>query len=81
MWFDYYYYDDDDDGDHWDDDAEDTFFECYDGNKRRKAQKTSIKKGLLPIAWHPSRWWNWCMSEDERDRKIVSMKHGLFCVW
>ena len=21
---------------------------------------------LLPIAWHPSRYWDWCMSEDEK---------------
>ena len=18
------------------------------------------------VAWHPSRWWNWCMPEDEK---------------
>ena len=62
MWHDGYYYDD---GGHWDDDDEDKFFEWYDGYKKRKAQKVSIKKGLLPIARHPSRWWNWCVPEDE----------------
>ena len=20
----------------------------------------------MPIAWHPSRYWDWCMSEDEK---------------
>ena len=20
----------------------------------------------MPIAWHPTRWWNFCMSEDEK---------------
>ena len=20
----------------------------------------------MPITWHPSRWWDWCMSEDEK---------------
>ena len=20
----------------------------------------------MPIAWHPKRWWNFCMSEDEK---------------
>ena len=40
----------------WDnDDDEDQFFEWYDGYKKRKAQKTSIKEELLPIAWYPSR--------------------------
>ena len=30
------------------------------------AQKAQIKKELIPIAWHPSRHWDWCMSEDEK---------------
>ena len=38
----------------------------YDGYKKRKTQKTSIKEELLPIAWHPSRWWDWCVIEDEK---------------
>ena len=20
----------------------------------------------MPVAWHPSRWWDWCVSEDEK---------------
>ena len=59
MWYDEYY---DDDGDN----DEDKFFEWYDGYKKRKAQKASIKKELMPIAWHPSRYWDWSMSEDEK---------------
>ena len=54
----------DDDGGHWDDDDEDKFFEWYDGYKKWKAQKVQIKKELMPVAWHPSRWWNWCVPED-----------------
>ena len=34
--------------------------------KKQNAQKASIKEGLLPIAWHPSRYWDWCLSEDEK---------------
>ena len=30
----------------------------YDGYKKRKIQKASIKEDLAPIAWHPSRWWD-----------------------
>ena len=57
MWYDDYY---DDDGGHWDDDDEDKLFESsYDGYKKRKAQKASIKEELLPIAWHISRYWDW----------------------
>ena len=63
MWYDDYY---DDDGGHWDDDDEDKLFESYDGYKKRKAQKASIKEELLPIAWHISRYWDWWMSEEEK---------------
>ena len=40
----------------------------HDGEKQqeRNAQKAQIKQELIPIAWHPSRYWDWCMSEDEK---------------
>ena len=68
MWYDDYY---DDDGHHWDVDGEywddkDIFFEWYDGCKKRKVQKAQIKKELLPIVWHPPRYWDWDMSGDEK---------------
>ena len=25
-----------------------------------------ITKALMPIAWHPKRWWNFYMSENEK---------------
>ena len=33
---------------------------------KRKAQKAQIKEELMPVAWHPDRWWNWCVPEDEK---------------
>ena len=54
---------------------------CYDGDyvyndnemikwyeyyKKQKAQRANIKKYLMPTAWHPSRWWDWCVTEDEK---------------
>ena len=42
--------------------------EWYDGYKKRKAQKALTKEELMPIAWHPDRMMNWCMSEDEKRR-------------
>ena len=33
----------------------------YKDCQKRKSQKAQIKKELMPIAWHPSRWWNWCV--------------------
>ena len=61
LWLDYdgYYWDDDDD-----DDDKDTLVEWCDGYKKRNAQKAQIKKELMPIAWHPSRWRDWCVPED-----------------
>ena len=56
IWYDYCEYHDDDD--------EDNFFKWHEGYEKRKAQKESIKKELMPIACHPSRYWDWCMSED-----------------
>ena len=38
----------------------------YEGYRRRKSQKASIKEKLMPIAWHPSWWWDWTVPEDEK---------------
>ena len=27
-----------------------------------------IDEELMPVAWHPTRWWNWCLPEDEKKR-------------
>ena len=40
----------------------------YDGYKSRKGQNSKIKEEPLPIAWHPDRVMDWCMSEDEKRR-------------
>ena len=42
--------------------------EWYNGYKHRKAQKAKIKEELMTIVWHPSRWQDWCVSEDENKR-------------
>ena len=59
---------------------DDNFFKWYDSYKKRKTQKASIKEELMPILWHPSRYWDWCMSEDEKKKspKNCGHKHGLF---
>ena len=44
----------------------DKLTEWYDGYKKQKAQKALIKDKLMPITWYPSRWWNWCVPEDEK---------------
>ena len=53
----------------WHDDAyycnDNEMIEWYHDYQKRKAQKAKIKDELMPIAWHPSRWWDWCVPEDE----------------
>ena len=44
----------------------DNFFDWHDGYQKRKAQKAQKREELLPIAWHPSRHWDWFMSEDDK---------------
>ena len=36
--------------------------------KQCKAYKKDISKELMPVAWGPTRWWGWCVSEDERKK-------------
>ena len=31
-----------------------------------KAFKKDISKKLMNIAWHPTRWSDWCLSQDEK---------------
>ena len=45
---------------------DDVFITWYKGYIKRKAQKAKIKEELMPVAWHPDRWWDWCMPEDEK---------------
>ena len=35
-------------------------------NAKNLKRKTSEE--IMPIAWHPKRWWNFCMSEDEKNK-------------
>ena len=47
---------------------DDEIVEWYDDYKKCRAQKAQIKEELKPITWHPSRCWDWCMPEDEKER-------------
>ena len=29
-----------------------------------------ISKELMPVAWHATRWWDWCMAEVEKKKKV-----------
>ena len=32
----------------------------------KKKYQMGIEDELMPVAWHPSRYWDWCMDEDEK---------------
>ena len=34
--------------------------------EKRKALKKKIDKELVPVAWHPTRGWDWCLSENKK---------------
>ena len=52
------------DGDnHRNDDERIKWYKRY---QKRRAQKASIKEQILSFAWDPERYWDWCMSEDEK---------------
>ena len=51
---------------------DDKIIRWYEGYKRRRAQKAQNKKELMPVTWHPSRYWDWCMRKDgKRDIKAL----------
>ena len=31
----------------------------------------------MPIAWHPKRWWNYCMSEHEKKEIEIEPKYAF----
>ena len=37
-----------------------------------KALRKESNEKLIPIAWHPKRWWNFCMSEVDKKRNRTS---------
>ena len=47
-------------------DDDDVLITWRDAYIKRKAQKAKIKEELMPVAWHPDQWWNWCVPEDEK---------------
>ena len=50
----------------YDDDYDDETPGWYEDYQKRKAQKAKIKEELPSISWHPSRWWDWCIPENQK---------------
>ena len=34
--------------------------------EKRKELKKELNEKLMPVAWHPNRRWDWCVSDDEK---------------
>ena len=58
---------------HEDFDDHDVLITLRDAYIKRKIQKAKIKEELMPVAWHPDRWWNWCVPEDEKQELIFAL--------
>ena len=72
----WYYYDD-----YFTDDDGVIKWHNEESHKKFKAQKASIKEELLPIAWQPLRYYDWCVPRIKNKRKkIVDIRHGSFCI-
>ena len=52
-------------------DFDDALITWRDAYIKRKTQKAKIKEELMPVAWHPDRWWNWCVPEDEKKEQEI----------
>ena len=39
---------------------------CITNLENAKHLRKDISKELVPIAWHPTKWWDWCIVEDEK---------------
>ena len=50
---------------------------------KRKAQKAKIKEELMPVAWHPDRWWDWCVPEHEKKgttNLLIAEPQAILCI-
>ena len=47
--------------------------------EKHKALKKKVSEELMPIARHPKRWWNFCMSEDE-NQFLLSNAFNIYSI-
>ena len=41
---------------------------CMLNGHNAKHVRKNINKELIPAAWYPTKWWDWCMPGDEKKR-------------
>ena len=37
--------------------------------KKCKPRKKKLSEELMPVAWYPKRWWNFCISKDKKKKE------------
>ena len=37
--------------------------------KQCKVFKEQMSKESMPVAWHLTRWWDWCVSEEKKKER------------
>ena len=45
--------------------------------KQCNAFRKDLSKELMPAAWHPTRCWDWCLSQDEKKKVEPSITDKL----
>ena len=50
-------------------DHDDEIIKWYDGYKNCRALKIKAENELMLTACHPLKWWDWCMSENKKNRQ------------
>ena len=49
--------------------------------KKDKALKKELNEELMLIAWFPRKWWNFCMSEDQKKEIEQFLLSNTFSVY
>ena len=48
--------------------------------KKHKGLKKKISEKLMPVAWHHERWWDFCMTENEKKRNRTNFYRAMLLV-
>ena len=45
--------------------------------EKRKVLKKDLNEEIMPMAWHPKKWWDFCVSGDEK-KKVAPISTECF---
>ena len=49
-------------------------------NMKNVKHLKELNEELMPVAWHPKRWWNSCMPEGEKKKQNQFLQSNAFSV-